>query len=298
MGRFLGHVLPGVLFVFVGVWWTIQIFRRFYKNFFKGKNFGTSPGYYGTVTFSVHTTWCSLDLESFSMLFGCALGFLVETIGAVIKTHHIGTGNIQYATMYFFFGMTSLSAVLLPKLKVIPRCDDVVYLMLCLSFVVEGLLFKFHLFGRDDLDVVLHTLLVYTIFACATVTLLEFTNRNSIWPPLARAFFTWLQGTWFCQVAFIPFPPLTNPWGNHHHESEQHSRDIQGPLMSIMCVYAWHMAVISILMIICSLCIGCFYRKKGWIDEEALMDKHHALRSENIGSCSHQQNYLEQDDEL
>ena len=296
MGSFAGHVLPGVLFLLLGVWWTIQIFRRFYKSLCKGINSGKYPGYYGTATFPLGFRRCSVDLESYVMLFSCALGLLVETIGALIRAHHIGTNNIQHATMYFFFGMVPLSAVLLPKLKVIPRCDDVVYFMLCLSFVVEGLLFKFHLFGRDDLDVVMHTLLVYTIFACATVTLLEVTHRHSIWPPLARAFFTCLQGTWFCQVAFILYPPLTNPWG--HHQPEQNSSDTHGSVMFITCVYAWHMAVISILMIICSLCIGCFYRKKGWIDEEALMDRHYAHRVENMGYSTLQQNCLEQNDEL
>ena len=296
MGSFFGHVLPGLFFIVAAIYWAIQTIRSFYKSLQKS-SFGKSPPFYSTPTFIVQIKGKRVKIECYIVIIFSAIGLFVELVCATIKNHHLGIGNIQHGTMYFFFGMTSLLAVVLPRLKVIPCCDDIVYLMIFLSFVVEGLLFKFHLFGRDDFDVVLHTLLVYTIFACAAVTLLEVTHRNSIWPPLARAFFTCLQGTWFCQVAFFLYPPLTNPWGGYH-EAEQQSRDTHSPLMFATCVYAWHMAVITILMIICSLSIGCFYRKKGWIDEEALQEQHYVLRQEIMGYSSLQQNSSDQDDAI
>ena len=290
MGSFFGHVLPGVFFIIAAIYWTIQTFRSFYKSLQKG-SMGKCPPFYSTPTSIVHIKGKQVKLESYVIITFSAIGLFVELVGATIKNHHLGNGNIQHGTMYFFFGMTYFLAVVLPRLKVIPCCDDIVYLMLFLSYVVEGLLFKFHLFGRDDMDVLLHTLLVYTIFACAAVTLLEVKYRSSIWPSLARAFFTCLQGSWFCQVAFILYPPLTI-----HHEPEQHSRDTHSSLMFMTCVYTWHMAVIIILMIICGLCIGCFYRKKGLIDDEALSERHYSLRREDMGYSSLQQNSSEQDD--
>ena len=246
------------------------------------------------IYFPVHIHGCVIDIEAVVIVILCAVGFVVEVIWPAIILQVVSTGHMQHGTMYFFYGMAGLSALVLPQFKVITYCDQITYLMLFMSYLVEGMLFEFHITGRDDLDINMHTLLVYTIFASAAVTLLEMKHRSSIWPPLVRGFLTCLQGSWFWQIAFLLYPPSTNPWGP---EPELNIKDREGSLMFIASVYTWHMAIITILMIVCSVCIGCFYRKKGWLDEEAMVNNQFSCRKRSLGYTSLKQSRLEINDE-
>ena len=71
-----------------------------------------------------------------------------------------------------------------------------------LSFVVEGLLFAFHLKGTS-LDFELHLLLVLTIFMTALIIFLETNHPHMLQLSALRAMLVLLQGTWFIQVAYI-----------------------------------------------------------------------------------------------
>ena len=72
-----------------------------------------------------------------------------------------------------------------------------------MAYVIEGLLFAFHLRG-DQLDVEIHTLLVITIFLTAIVILAEIHKSNVLLASL-RPILVIMQGVWFVQAAFILF---------------------------------------------------------------------------------------------
>ena len=74
-----------------------------------------------------------------------------------------------------------------------PLPQDIEYFVGCLAFIVEGVLFKFHLHGRTELDVLVHTLLLYVIYANVVVVILEARYRRSIMVALARAYIVLLQ---------------------------------------------------------------------------------------------------------
>jgi len=76
-----------------------------------------------------------------------------------------------------------------------PLPPDCQYFAGCLAFIVEAVLFTFHLHGRTQLDVITHTLLVYVIYACAVVTILEMRHRRSVIVAIARAYTVLLQVT-------------------------------------------------------------------------------------------------------
>jgi hypothetical protein len=75
---------------------------------------------------------------------------------------------------------------------------------LSLAFIVEGLLFAFHLEGTD-LNWKAHLLLVMTIFAAAAVMLAEIGAPGNALLGIARAQLTLLQGVWFMQIAKLLF---------------------------------------------------------------------------------------------
>jgi len=125
-----------------------------------------------------------------------------------------------------------------------PLPEGIDYLIGCLSFVVEAVLFKFHLHGRTQLDVLIHTLLLYVVYVNVIIIALEMRYRHSIAVALTRAYSVLLQGTWFWQAGFLLYNPLPGAvaWDGDDHEQ----------MMVVTMMFAWHMAGIFVVMV----CIG------------------------------------------
>ena len=70
-GTFRGHLLPGLLFIFWGLWWTYHIFRSQLQRRICGDSF-LSQGWYPGLN---RWTWA---LEPVLKVFGPPLGILVE----------------------------------------------------------------------------------------------------------------------------------------------------------------------------------------------------------------------------
>ena len=73
-----------------------------------------------------------------------------------------------------------------------------------MAFVVEGLLFAFHLEG-SELNWKAHLLLVMSIFAAVGAILGEIAAPGNVLLGLARAQLVMLQGVWFMQIAKLLF---------------------------------------------------------------------------------------------
>jgi len=139
-------------------------------------------------------------------------------------------------------GMTGVVDILVHHRAPLP--EGIEYLAGCLAFVVEAVLFKFHLHGRTELDILLHTLLLYVVYANVVVVALEMRYRNSIAVALCRAYIVFLQGTWFWQAGFVLYNPMPGavPWDEDDHRQ----------MMVATMIFAWHMAAVFVIMV----CIG------------------------------------------
>ncbi len=249
MGSFAGHVIPGSFFILFGVWWILQITRNYLMSLSrKGEPFKA------TVTLSPKL--CTyFDLEAFLAVLAGIIGMIIELQGK-----SFGISNTQHATMYFFFSLAGLLGLLAPTLRrLVPNMEQFRYLSLALAYTVEALLFKFHLFGRDNLDIMVHTLLLYAVYGCIIFTIAEMARPTQVLFSLGRAFFTVLQGAWFWQAAFILYNPITDHarWdhGDHH------------TMMLITCYFTWHMGIIFLLIFSCMLGWSCLYRRIGYLEE-------------------------------
>ena len=97
-----------------------------------------------------------------------------------------------------------------------PRFD---YLVLSLAFSIEGLLFFFHLHGRSELNVRLHTIVYITAFITAAVFFLAVISEEILpYMGFLKPYLLSLQGTWFFQIAFVLFGQ--NPWKSNHSNVE------------------------------------------------------------------------------
>jgi hypothetical protein len=81
---------------------------------------------------------------------------------------------------------------------------------LAAAFIVEGLLFAFHLEG-SELNWKAHLLLVLTIGAAAAAVLAEMHAPSSALLGVVRAQAVLLQGVWFMQIAKLLFEGARAP---------------------------------------------------------------------------------------
>ena len=251
MGNFGGHALPGSFFILFSLWWAICILQRYYRARFMG-----GQRYASTATFPCMCLCGRLrnwEIEGCVKIFFTSVGFILEIFTAFVDGKFVWFGNAQHATMFFFFWMTGVVDIMIHHGVTLPKGLE--YVVMLLALTVEGVLFRFHLGGRGDLDILIHTLLVYTIFSCAVAVALEMCYRKNVLPALARAYLVLLQGTWFWQIGFILYSPLPNPslWeqGNHNH------------MLIATMMFAWHMGVDFLIILFLGLLIGRYYRRQG-----------------------------------
>lgn len=193
-------------------------------------------------------------IEAAVKLIFVTVGFAGEIYtGFSAEGHFVNLGNGQHATMFFFFGLSGVIDILL-YFKV-PLPPDMDYIAGILAFICEYVLFKFHLHGRTDLDVLLHTLLIYTIAASILAMLAELKYRDNILCALARSYFTLLQGTWFWQVGWILYPPFKHSF---HWDQEDHEQ-----MMIATMIFAWHGAVDFLLVLSIGGLVAFFQKKCG-----------------------------------
>ncbi|KAH3736599.1 hypothetical protein DPMN_043170 [Dreissena polymorpha] len=121
--------------------------------------------------------------------------------------------------MFSFFGVNAITDMLVYFKWPIP--PNMEYASVILALMCEYLLFMFHLHGRTDLDVLLHTLLLHAIAACMVAFALELKYPDSILCALRRAYFILLQGTWFWLIGWILYPPFE---GSYRWDKDDHKQ--------------------------------------------------------------------------
>ena len=261
MGSFGGHALPGTFFIVFSVWYIVQSFRRYFKSQQRNAHFTS------TVMFPCDFLCGRLKempVEAFLKILCMLVGFTGEVITGYSDAHFVSLVNSQHATMFFFFALSGVVDILVFYRAPLPPDTD--YVSVILALMIEGLLFRFHLHGRTELDVLLHTLLIYTIVANLVAVALEMRYRRSLLGPLGRSYFLLIQGTWFWQVGFIlynPFPGAT-PW----------KEDDPDELMIATLFFAWHCAVNFIFILLMGVVIACCCRRhSGYVREEGMSMK-------------------------
>ncbi|CAK0738288.1 hypothetical protein CVIRNUC_001021 [Coccomyxa viridis] len=148
----------------------------------------------------------------------------------------------QHSAMYMAFllsGVVDLMAYKLPE-GVLP--EGIEHGFLGTAFLVEGMLFAFHLKG-SSLDMSLHMLLVLLVFAAALACYAEMgvaspsKSAGALLPTL-RAMLVMLQGIWFIQIAEILYTGKI-AWDPGYH----------GSTMLVPVVFvAWLMAVTGLTL--------------------------------------------------
>ncbi len=248
MNVFLEHILPGSCMFLFGIFLTLQTIRLYLKSLTPQR--GT---FQCQISYPVNIKRRSVDILAVLLVLTGIVGMTTQGSHAYANGHFDIT-SVQHITMYFFFGLCGTMKVFHRWLsKALPLLDQLEYISLALAFVAQALLFKFHLMERDTLDTTIHTLLLYSAYACIVITLSEMTWRNQVLFSLGRGYLVTLQGSWLWQIAVILDNPVPHsaPWKHEDRED----------IMLATCMFTWHAAVIFLLFLIATASFSCFYKK-------------------------------------
>jgi len=201
MGTLLGHIVPGTFFTLFAIWWGFCISIKHYRTRKSRKSYI----YHATTTFPcVCCSSCrDIPMESYLKLFCSIVGMLGEFITGFThlydetlkrKVWGFGENNAQHITMFLGFGVASLFEILVHFKYSLP--SGIEYLANILAYGIQAFLFHFHLHGRNEIDIHVHTLLVYAIVFCMIGTIWEYNRPNEILATYARIAGTFLQGLW------------------------------------------------------------------------------------------------------
>lgn len=211
-GAFLGHVVPGSMFIIWSSWWLFACLRE---------HILSSPERpYRSKAWFAMPLLPDLPLEPVLKVAGTAIGIIGELwFGQVRFTymfnddgtfHHGHINNWQHAAMYFAYMVAGIVDIA-GRYTGLPADSE--QAALAMAFIVEGLLLGFHLKG-SPLEIMVHKILVITIAASAVVMLAEIRYPHNVLLTAARVLLVGLQGIWFIQIAYILFRDLPQ-WDPH-----------------------------------------------------------------------------------
>ena len=241
---FSGHALPGSFFILFGLWSTVNQFRSYHWcRTTRGRPYQNSATFKG---FCLCGRLSSFEIEGFLKIVVTTIGLVTEII--LLPGGPMRINIYQHITMYSSFGLNGVIDVLQHH-QLTPKYFS--YISAALALMVEGLIFKFHIHGRTELDAGLHTLIVYASFLSVVAFLVELQRPHSLLAGLARSYFILLQGTWFWQVGYILYAS-SEPWIQDNHDD----------IMLAKLTFTWHMGAIFVLQLVIGGFIGRYYSCK------------------------------------
>jgi hypothetical protein len=262
MGSFEGHVIPGVFFVIYGSWWMFTSYVLYFWNRSGSSSSGKTNRAAARREYEINKrSWLSLPcfprlhLEPLVKVVLPIIGIIVELLfdvvpdpehegqtKIIVKAYFILRGDdlpiakLQHATMYAFFMVSGMVDLLSLVVKFPKKTGQ---LFLSIAFWMEGLLFYFHVGGREMLDVRVHYILTLAIFMCAISALARLYSGSQFLINVCLAFSILYQGVWFIQAANIMYGrnAASWDWEDHHHS------------MLVALIATWHFLLIAIFML-------------------------------------------------
>ena len=247
MGTYAGHVIPGSFFIIYGLWWLFVSYSQYF--YFRGTRAGRNVTKRDNEL--RRRSWVTLPcLPRFHIEPACKI--ILPLLGIIIEllVDKDGEGNIifspatlgdverlQHGTMYLAFIISGLVDLLSIVVR-IPRVTGMLFLSA--AFWLEGLLFYFHVGGREMLDVRIHLILVLGIFGCGVATLARMYSPTNLLINGSFTFAMLFQGTWFIQAAEVLYGNNAAAWNwsDHHHA------------MVVALFGAWHVLGLGMFMLL------------------------------------------------
>ena len=280
MGSLAGHVVPGAFFIIYGVLLCLNFIWYHLKSKSRHRSSGDLRSRKDKLSHSSSSSsffefkrdhdlskksWIPLSftripVEPLLKILFPSLGLLVEVFfdyvwdsngkHLVFKVYSVwgddgelnGISKLHHITMYSAFILSGIMDVLTLCVK-LPRQTSILFFSL--AFTIEGLLFYLHTFGREALNMEVHSLLTYAIFAGAIFSLLRLFVTTNLVVNLGLGSSVLLQGTWFVHAGVLLFGNVLPPHDEKTNEDAYHEE-----VMFIVACFAWHLFLISLYNVV------------------------------------------------
>ncbi|KAF8681865.1 hypothetical protein HU200_045310 [Digitaria exilis] len=202
MGSFNGHVLPGTLFLAVGLWRVWSAVARFAADPPAFRVRAWSPLSKGPPLLELYVVAGGAFLDmSLEVAFGMFAGGGRVDQASLIYLEHGGM-----LLMFFLFGALALLSQ--KTSRYLPLTDGELCLVAATALTSEFVLFSYHSATHTGLEGYYHHLLVILIGLCILATVLGALLPASFPVDLAAGVLIALQGLWFYQTALTLYGPM------------------------------------------------------------------------------------------
>ncbi|XP_073051043.1 uncharacterized protein [Primulina eburnea] len=207
MGSFRGHIVPGTLFLVVGIWHMWCSVARYVSNpkSFRFRVWNPVPGFNGRIKYLelyVVTIGGFIDL-CIEFLYSTHLKIFVH--GGLNPSHMNNFEHSGMLLMFFIFGIVALFS---ETTSFLPLPDGALSLIASAAFTAECLLFYFHSTTHKGLEGCYHFILVLLISLCILSAIAGAFSPTSFPVDLCSGIAITLQGLWFYQTAFALYGPM------------------------------------------------------------------------------------------
>jgi len=234
MGSFKGHVLPGSLFLLVGLWHIGNSVTKYVANpkSYRVRIWHPVPGISGNLKY----------LEIYIIVIGSFVDMCIEffysthlkiVVDGVLNPSHMN--DFEHAGMLLMFFIFGIAVLVSEKTRYLPFPHGVLEIIAAMAFLAEYLLFNFHSTSHAGLEGRYHQLLVLLVGLCIVSAVLAAAFPKSFMVDLLGGISFTLQGIWFYQTAFTLYGPMM-PTGcgikDHKIVCQSKEFEIRGQLLA------------------------------------------------------------------
>ncbi|CAM6086712.1 unnamed protein product [Calypogeia fissa] len=207
MGSFKGHLLPGSMFIMVGLWHLFNSILNYvaHPRTFRGRVWHPVRGAKGKLKYTelyiiAVGSFVDMCIEFF---YSTHMKFIVD--GELNPTH---MNDFEHAAMLLMFFIFFVTCILNESTGLLSLPEGALYVIAAMAFTAEYLLFYFHSTNHAGMEGRYHKLLVLLIGLCIVFSLLGAAFPESFLIDLSGGLVITLQGLWFYQTAFTLYGPL------------------------------------------------------------------------------------------
>ncbi|RUS84440.1 hypothetical protein EGW08_007824, partial [Elysia chlorotica] len=196
MGTFEGHTYVGVPYLILGSWYVVQALRRLYQCRIRGVKFESSIAFPADF---FPGRFRNIPIDSILKTAVPCVYIMIELTYAYTAKDEGEShmNNWQHATISLPFILSGITELLLHYgVPILPGWD---YAANACFFLVEAMVFYFHLHGRSALEQRLHVLFILAVLMALFTVLAEARVRTHVMLPVMRGAAIVLKGTWLGQ---------------------------------------------------------------------------------------------------
>ncbi|KDP44340.1 hypothetical protein JCGZ_19207 [Jatropha curcas] len=218
MGSLIGHVLPGIAFLALGLWHLfnhIKLYSLQPNSYISSPWFPTSKIRYLELLLIIAGSSISISMELF---IGPQKHQPFDTDGTIPSNH---LRNFEHSSISMFFIVYASFAILLDRIKPISQID-LTQLIGAIAFSQQYLLFYLHSTDHKGLEGQYHFLLQIIVIVSIVTTLMGIGLPKSFLISFVRSVSIIFQGVWFVVMGYMLWTPQFIPKGCLIHNDDGH----------------------------------------------------------------------------